>query len=223
MQFIAWWEPLLKWYVIASLTMIWLSNTRTTAARRVSSETAQLFAVECTNYLGYYTKQTEISKLNVSLVNKATRPVIDTWTRSIFPDIESFQRGSSLQRRGIGEIQNSVLVQENSDHPHVLGIGHSIHLENIFTCAVKVFALAYVATFCLRNQFFFLLTSWIHCFPSSISSIVTLRRSELEMAISMSIEYPSVGGSRRGVINTLSAQRFYTISSSKPLNLMTIC
>jgi hypothetical protein len=54
--------------------------------------------------------------------------MIDTRTRSIFPDIESFQRSSSLQGRGIGEVQNSVLVQENVDHLHILGISHTIHL-----------------------------------------------------------------------------------------------
>ena len=59
---------------------------------------------------------------------KATPPMIDTRTRSIFPDIESFQCGSSLQGRSIGEVQNSVLVQENVDHLHILGISHTIHL-----------------------------------------------------------------------------------------------
>ena len=54
--------------------------------------------------------------------------MIDTRTRSIFPDIESFQRGSSLQGRSIGEVQNCVLVQENVDHLHILGISHTIHL-----------------------------------------------------------------------------------------------
>jgi hypothetical protein len=55
-------------------------------------------------------------------------PMIDTRTRSIFPDIETFQCGSSLQGRSIGEVQNSVLVQESIDHLHILGISHTIHL-----------------------------------------------------------------------------------------------
>lgn len=54
--------------------------------------------------------------------------MIDTRTRSIFPDIETFQCGSSLQGRSIGEVQNSVLIQESVDHLHILGISHTIHL-----------------------------------------------------------------------------------------------
>ena len=65
--------------------------------------------------------------------------MIDTRTRSIFPDIETFQCGSSLKGRSIGEVQNSVLVQENVDHLHILGISHTIHLvekKNEFALAV---------------------------------------------------------------------------------------
>lgn len=55
--------------------------------------------------------------------------MIDAWTRCVLPDIQSFQRISSFQGRSIGDVQNSVLVQENTDHPHIFGIGHTIHLE----------------------------------------------------------------------------------------------
>jgi len=125
--------------------------------------------------------------------------MIDTWTRSIFPDIESFQRNSSLQRGSIGKVQHRVLVQENANHSHILGIGHTIHLEKVLAFGANLNIIFY-----LVNP----LPSVLDFLQSDITSLGT-RNGHFN-------KY-STGEDGCRAMKYLSAYRFYTISFNKPL------